>query len=180
MSCPGVPPCPVCRPAPQEATGQVPRPGVEPGPKTIGAEARNGPSRRCCACEIDRCQSPPRGAGQGRSPGPTWAVGVVTRTHRPPVFRWLGRHSVEFSRNRRFLRTDPCGFSSGRCTVGATHLNAWCVLPTTHVGRRIPRRQPRRFRLGAAGSSRAVVVQLSPTGGNFGSVHLGVHSCTPR
>lgn len=40
--------------------------------------------------------SPPRVADSGRSPGPTWAVGVMTRTHRPPVFRWLGRHSVEF------------------------------------------------------------------------------------
>lgn len=59
-------------------------------------EARVGPSRRCCGRRFTQCQSPPRKADPGRSPGPTWAVGMVTRTHRPPVFRRLGRHSVEF------------------------------------------------------------------------------------
>lgn len=38
----------------------------------------------------------------------------------------------------------------------------------------------RGFRLGPAGLSRAVVIQLSPSGERFGSEYLGVHSCTPR
>jgi hypothetical protein len=36
----------------------------------------------------------------------------------------------------------PSGLSSGRHTATVI---AWCVLPTTHVGRRIPRRQPVAF-----------------------------------
>src|SRR5690606_20272834 len=96
---------------------------------------------------------------------------------RPPLSRRLRTITVQSSNNGRCLRTHPVG-AFLRAPHG--HGYAWCVSPTTHVGRRIPRRQPVAFDSVPAGLSRAVVIQLSPSGERFGSEYLGVHSCTPR
>lgn len=60
----------------------------------------------------------------------------------------------------------------------ATPRNAWCVLPTTHVGRWFPRRQAL-WLFDLEPVCHAAVTQISPKGRDFRRVHSGVHSCTP-
>jgi hypothetical protein len=98
-----------------------------------------------------RCTSPHRSPGgacqarRGRTPSIT---AVCPRTLALGTYRnrrsHVGSARSLFSSqatDAAFVLT-PSGLSSGRHTATAT---AWCVLPTTHVGRRIPRRQPVAF-----------------------------------
>lgn len=61
------------------------------------------------------------------------------------------------------------------------HTHLQCVVCITYHSRCQKDSAPstRGFRLGPADLLRAVVVQLSPDGKDFGSVYLGVHLCTP-